>query len=123
MARFLVIDDDHTTRQLVTLTLESAGHRVIPVASGSAGLELFAEARPDVIITDLVMPRDSLEQVLELTRRHSTLPVIVISATPDTPNHRETARLLGARCTIGKPFHLEEFLRVVEFVIAGRKPA
>lgn len=127
MARFLVIDDDNTLRTLITLTPQGAGHRVAAAASGSEAARLFREQPPDVVITDIVMPTDSIEWVIALRNEHPSVPFIVVSGlvAQSTPT-LEAAQLLGARRTLTKPFKLDDLLDAVEEVLAGeatRPPA
>lgn len=120
MARFLVIDDDTTIRELIRVTLEHAGHRVIPVASGlEAGAILRAES-VDVVITDIVMPADSLAMVVELREKHPAVPFIVVSGLSDQdPRTIEAGQLLQAARTLPKPFRLPDLLVVADEVAAG----
>ena len=119
MARFLVIDDDNTLRQLIVATLESAGHRAMPAASGREAASLLRLQIPDAIITDIVMPDDSLEQVIELRQRHPAVPFIVISGLVEkSPQTEEVAALLKAKRTLPKPFRLPDLLAAVDAVLA-----
>lgn len=121
MARFLVIDDDNTLRTLITMTLQGAGHSVAEAASGREAFRLFREQAPDVVITDIVMPADSIEHVVALRNEHPSVPFIVVSGlvAQSTPT-LEATQLLHARRTLTKPFNLADLLDAVNAVLAGQ---
>src|ERR1041385_1718826 len=80
MARILVIDDDEDVRETVRRTLESRGHTVKLAGDGSLGLAALAEDAPDLVITDVFMPRqDGIETLRELRKAFPKLKVIAMS--------------------------------------------
>ena len=119
MARFLVIDDDNTIRQLMVATLQSAGHEVLAAATGAEGVALFEGHRPDVVITDIVLPDDSLDQVFALRRSYPDVPFIVVSGlAAQSPRTLEVATQLAARRMLSKPFGLPDLLGATDEVLA-----
>jgi len=56
MKKILVVEDDDVERELVRMTLEREGHRVLVADNGARGFELALEERPDLIVTDVWMP-------------------------------------------------------------------
>ncbi len=56
MKKILVVEDDDVGRELVRMTLEREGHRVLVADNGARGFELAMEERPDLIVTDVWMP-------------------------------------------------------------------
>lgn len=121
MARFLVIDDDNTTRELMAATLRRAGHGVDQAASGREAAALFHRQPAEVVITDIVMPDDSLEQVLALRIAFPAVPFIVASGmVSNSPQIRDITRLLDARRWLAKPFSLADLIAAAEGVLAER---
>jgi DNA-binding response OmpR family regulator len=119
MARLLVIEDDNTIRHLIVCTLENAGHEVIHASTGREGVRLFEKRGADLLITDLVMPDDSLESVIELCHDHPTLPIILVSGLAvNSPRTVDVAAALRVRRTLPKPFKLAELLAVTRSVLA-----
>jgi CheY-like chemotaxis protein len=122
MARVLVIDDDNTMRQLIVFTLENAGHEVMHAGTGREGVGLFKTRGADVLITDLVMPDDSLASVVELCHEHPSLPIILVSGlAANSPQTLDVAAALRVRRTLPKPFKLAELLQVTDSVLAEKK--
>jgi len=79
-ARILTIEDDSTIRANIVAYLEDCGFELLEAADGEQGLEVFREARPDLVLCDLRMPKlDGLEVLREITGLSNQTPVIVVS--------------------------------------------
>ena len=105
----LVVDDEPQMRRLLTVALESAGHRVTTASTGEEGLGLVARNRPDLVLLDLGLPGKSGLEVLGLLREWSTVPVIVVSV-QDSGADKIAALDLGADDYVTKPFDTGELL-------------
>lgn len=80
MARVLVIDDDPILNQMVQANLKISGHDAVGALNGPAGLRLIKEAKPDVIILDVMMPgMDGFETCRQL-REFCSSPVLFLTA-------------------------------------------
>lgn len=80
MAKVLVIDDDDTMRRLIRTVLERRGHEVSEARDGAEGLARFDELRPDLLVTDIVMPgTGGVELVTRLHQRQPPPRVLVVS--------------------------------------------
>ena len=78
----LVCDDDASVVETVSLMLEERGYRVIPATSGQEAVELALEARPDVIVLDLLMPGMSGWEAASALNEHpetAAIPLVVLS--------------------------------------------
>ncbi|HEY5974200.1 MAG TPA: response regulator, partial [Geobacteraceae bacterium] len=71
MAKILIIDDDTSLRRVLEYNLLEEGYEVAAAADGEAGLRLFAEQQPDLVVTDLKMPGMSGFQVLQQVKEQS----------------------------------------------------
>ena len=116
-ALVLVVDDDDSTREMLTMALLDEGYRVEAAFDGDAALARIDARRPDLVLMDVRMPGLSGEELLQLLReRHPGLPVVLTSADPRLV-HDATAR--GAAGVLVKPFDLDDLLVVVERALAG----
>jgi signal transduction histidine kinase len=79
--QIVLIDDEADIREVTAITLQDAGYRVITAADGQAGLDLFAERAPQIVITDIRMPRmDGLEVLERIKQAPGDTQVIVVTA-------------------------------------------
>lgn len=80
MARILVIDDEPVLRITFRHILEEEGHEVLDAEDGVSGVDVCRESHPDLVITDMMMPRrEGSETVAILTREFPAMPVIAMS--------------------------------------------
>ena len=101
----LVTDDDEDLRLLCQMYLELGGFGVTQAANGREALDVVANARPDLILLDLMMPvMDGWECLTELkSNGFSDIPVFVITGKTQQQD-QERAFALGAQAFIAKPF-------------------
>jgi CheY-like chemotaxis protein len=114
--RILVVDDDSSIRKALQIALTNAGYEVLQAADGDEATRLWHETGPDLVITDIHMPRKSGLLLIEDLQAHSSsTPVIAMTdGGPATQfNLLALAGVLGAVRTIPKPFSLEEMLKAV----------
>lgn len=118
--KILVIDDEHTVRETVSMMLADYGYEVELAGDGNLGLRKIEAFQPDLVITDIIMPeREGVETILEIRRRWPRLPVIAISGGGRTSNmdFLEVARRFGASETLAKPFTIEVLAAAVARVL------
>ena len=116
MARILIIDDDDSVRAMLRLTLAHHGHTVIEARNGKEGLERFAPAAADLLITDIVMPeQEGLGVLMELRKRQPPVKIIAISGggQQSAVDYLHMAKLLGATKVLAKPFSNEALMAAV----------
>ena len=121
----LVVDDDASIRQALTRELALAGYDAISASDGLEGKEMFEERRPDLVITDLAMPRADGLALLTAVRRVDATPVLVLSVRGEEED-KVRALDLGADDYVTKPFSLRELLARVRTQLrksgAGAEP-
>jgi CheY-like chemotaxis protein len=115
----LVADDDEDVRALIVDTLRGDGHYVLEAHDGAELVECLRDAlddltvRPDVIVTDVLMPNLSgLGVLAELRRSHMNVPVILITVLADE-SVRTVARRLGAVGVLKKPIDVNNLRTAV----------
>ena len=105
----LVVDDDPSIRQTLTRELVLAGHEAISAADGVEGKALFEARRPDLVITDLAMPRADGHALIAAVRQVDQTPILVLSVRGEEED-KIRALDLGADDYVTKPFSLRELL-------------
>lgn len=110
-ATLLIIDDDDVVRASLAAYLEDSGFTVLQASNGSQGLDVFEQAKPDLLICDLRMPQvDGLELIRRIQTLGVEVPVIVVSGAGVMSDAVEALRL-GAADYLIKPL---EDLAVLE---------
>ncbi len=108
MLHILVIDDDEQFSGMLVQMLSQDNYRVTLARDGEEGLELVKKHKPDLIITDILMPRkDGIETISALALAGSTIPIIAISGGRRSITagfNLESATLVGVKTTLAKPF-------------------
>ena len=116
----LTVDDSATIRDLLLSELSGLGYRVNQAEDGINGLEMLAIEPPDVIITDITMPRMDgvgfIQNVREDERYKST-PILVLTTESD-PALKERAKRAGATGWIVKPFDPRKLAEAIRKVTA-----
>ncbi len=116
MARVLVVDDDHTVREVVVSYLRAHGHDVLEVGDGESALTTMREAPADLVVLDLMLPGiDGLEVCRQL-RDGGDVPVIMLTAL-GSETDRVVGLELGADDYVSKPFSPRELALRVDSVL------
>ncbi|MDB5409574.1 MAG: regulator [Rhodospirillales bacterium] len=121
-AYILVIDDDALVRQALTQILESNGYEVQCAPDGRKGLQSFRGRRPDLVISDIIMPMmEGIETIMALRILSRACPIIAISGDGRFGgiDFLAVAKELGATATLGKPFEAGDLLQAVANCLAG----
>lgn len=120
--KVLAIDDLRTIRNLVRKAMEDAGFDCTTADDGVQGVERFAEVAPDVVITDINMPRMDGFGVIDAIRggtANRTVPILVLT-TESAAEMKARARTAGATGWIVKPFEDTAIVSVVRRVTGAR---
>ena len=111
--KVLVIDDDPVARQTIQAILEDEGYSVTCVGNGRIGLAAFRKNRPDVVVTDLIMPeKDGIETIMQLRTMWPDGRIIAVSGGGRTGNKEflHMAERVGASTVLAKPFEPADLL-------------
>ena len=118
--RILVVDDEPSARLGLEKLLRHKGYRVQSEADGEAALQAAGEFAPDVVVTDLKMPRmDGIELLGKLRAQDGDVPVIVATAFGDVASAVSAMRA-GADDYLTKPLELDELVLAIERAMERR---
>jgi len=125
MALILVVDDEPDLVSLLVDQLTALGHEVLVARDGVEGMRVAQARRPDVLLTDVIMPfMDGPEMLERLRAQPETrdIPVIALTALTDA---RTQARMseLGVRSFLAKPYSLKDLAHQIAQATAVSRPA
>lgn len=127
--KILVVDDEQDILNLIRLSLEPAGFRVLRTNRPEEGLDLARRELPDLLLLDIMMPGFNGLELLRRVRRIPKLkevPAIVVSARANTVDQQRMLRLtqeseINIDAYVGKPFDPHNLLRTVKQVLERHK--
>jgi len=114
--KVLVVDDEEKIRGIVRIYLERDGFMVYEAQEGAEALEVFQEVQPDLVILDLMLPQISGEELAEMIRRSSDIPIIMLTA-KTSEEDRIRGLKDGADDYVTKPFSPKELVARVNAVL------
>lgn len=117
----LIIDDDKVILELAAIVFRSSGYRVLCATEGRSGLQLIAEAHPDLVLLDYMMPgMDGIEVLNDITRNAPDTAVIMFTG---LGNEEVAVRAMkaGAADYIVKPFRNQDLLERTRNVLRLRR--
>jgi DNA-binding response OmpR family regulator len=121
----LVVEDVPDILALLETTLKFKGYRVLTAVNGQDALEQIQKEHPDLVVTDILMPRMdgfSLVHRMRIAPETRGLPVIFITATYVAPEDKAFALNIGATRFIEKPIVIEELLSMIEDLLSKPEP-
>ncbi len=115
--RILVVDDDAAARFMFRLILEGAGYHVDEAQNGVAALILIKEAVPDLVVTDMVMPRmDGRELIRRIRTDDRTTQLCILAVTGHPESRLQAADADGV---LDKPFDRSQLLAAVGSLVGA----
>lgn len=123
MAKILIVEDERDIRDLVMFTLQIAGHEVLTAANGEEGWQLTRQEMPDLILSDVRMPKMTgydLCRTVKATPETQHIPVVFLSA-KGQDSEVQAGYEAGALDYILKPFAPDQLLLRVAEVLAKSK--
>jgi DNA-binding response OmpR family regulator len=122
MAKILVIDDDVMVRHTISKILRHGGYEVVLAEDGVRGMAAFRKERPDLVITDIIMPeQEGIATISQIKREVHDAKIIAVSGGGRIGNadFLSMARKLGASDILAKPFLPEDLLGRVKSCLAA----
>jgi len=115
MPKILLIDDNLFFLDVLGGKLKSEGYEVVTAVNGEEGIEKYKSEKPDLVITDIIMPvKDGTETIRDLKRLNNNAKIIAITAGGALGDHLEIAEEFGADATFLKPFDYLEFMSTIK---------
>jgi len=114
MKKILIVEDDSIIISILVFLLKKEGYEVFIAKDGDEGIIKIGEIKPDLIITDILMPYKSGLDLLAFSRRdYPSLPIIVISSLGKEDFTVIEAFKMGVKDFIAKPFNPIELVAIV----------
>ena len=118
----LIVDDEEIIRALLSDWLELAGYETHAASDGFEGLRLLGEHRPNLVISDIMMPEMDGYEFCRLVRKSTNVPIMMITGIAGD-DKEEVRRELGINDYMTKPFDIEEVLDRVDTLVKLGKDA
>ena len=119
--KILLVDDERQITRALRASLQGHGFEVSVANDGLEALALFEQVRPDLLITDLMMPNMDGVELTKAVRKYSEIPIIVLSVREQDAN-KVLALDSGADDYVTKPFSVTELLARVRAQLRRRGP-
>ncbi|HTX93108.1 MAG TPA: HD domain-containing phosphohydrolase [Anaerolineales bacterium] len=123
MTKILLVEDDALLLEVMQSILEAEGYEICPAANGKVALDLFVNTRPDLVISDIMMPEMNGFDLLESIRvlpEGVTVPILFLSARTERSDV-DRARSLGVDDYLFKPFDAPELINAVRARLDRRR--
>src|SRR5207253_2250606 len=123
--KILLADDSITIQKVVELTFSDGDYEVVAVNNGARAIQKLSEMRPDIILSDIIMPEKNGYEVCEFVKSHPefrNIPVVLLTGTfePFDPDRADKA---GCDAVVTKPFESQSLISKVEELIAAAQSA
>lgn len=115
----LLVEDEEGLLEILEVNFSSAGYRVTTAADGVSAWHAFDAGRPDLLVLDLNLPRMTGFRLLELVRRESSLPVLILTAY-DFAEAEEIARY-RPDAFVTKPFEVTDLIATADRLVGRRQ--
>ena len=116
-SKIVLIEDDREISTTIQSVLTAAGYDVTPAPNGVEGRKLFESAQPDLVITDMMMPRMGGFPVLEHLKSLPAPPKVIMITANEGGRHKAYAEMLGVDHYLRKPFAMDVLLEAVSKVL------
>ena len=123
-ARVLLIEDNQDFRDIMALVLKGAGYQLSMAVNGQEGLEAARREKPDLIVTDLMLPKLNGYEICTMLKqdvRYRAIPIVVLSATKVEGKDIELARECGANAFLVKTTAHQDLLKKIQELLAPAK--
>src|SRR5260370_8883601 len=121
--KILLADESIAIQKVGELTFSDGDYEVVAVNNGAKAIQKLSEMRPDIILSDIIMPEKNGYEVCEFVKSHPefrNIPVVLLTGTfePFDPDRADTA---GCDAVVTKPFESQSLIHKVEELIEHAK--
>ena len=109
----VVIEDDREISNTVQTVLKASGYSVLAATNGQDGRKLITSRNPDLVLTDMMMPRMGGFPILEFLGEMENAPKVIMMTANEGSRHKAYAEMLGVVDYLRKPFAMEVLLDAV----------
>ncbi len=121
--KIVLIEDDREISTTIRSVLESAGYSVSLALNGVEGQKTVEASQPDLVITDMMMPRMGGFPILEYLKTLDKQPRVIMITANEGGRHKAYAEMLGVDDYLRKPFAMDVLLDSVKRVLGSAKSA
>ncbi len=124
MANILLVEDDELVRDMLAQILTRASHQVQTANNGDEATEMLKTSNPDIMITDIIMPKKSgITLISEVRNKHPDMDIIAISGGGrlDPIGYLDLSETLGAAVSFEKPIDNSALLMAIELLVHGKQ--
>jgi len=115
----LLIEDDREISSTISGVLEAAGYGVVVAPNGIEGRRIIESSKPDLVITDMMMPRMGGFPVLEFLKTLEKPPRVIMITANEGGRHKAYAEMLGVDDYLRKPFAMDVLLESIERILGS----
>lgn len=116
MTKILVVEDEQSLREPLVYVLEKEGYEVVDAADGDQAIKVFNAEQPDLILLDLMLPKKSGNEVCQIIRQSSNVPIIMLTA-KDSEIDKVVGLEIGADDYVTKPYSTPELKARIKAVL------
>jgi two-component system response regulator (stage 0 sporulation protein F) len=123
MATILLVEDDDLVRDMLAQMLERASHTLITATNGEEAVEMLKSTEPDIMITDIIMPKKSgITLISEVKNKHPDMEIIAISGGGrlDPTGYLDLSESIGATVSFEKPVDKLALLMAIDLLLQGK---
>lgn len=122
MVKILLVEDDRSLREIYSVRLQAEGYEIVSAGDGEEGLSMAMSSVPDLIITDVMMPRVSGYDMLDMLRQnpHTKDTKVIMMTALSSESQKERGEALGvSRYLVKSQVGIEDIVNVVREVMGG----
>lgn len=126
MSKIMVVEDDASLREIYSIRITAEGYDVVSAGDGEEALAVAVREKPDLILSDIMMPKISgfdMLDILRSTPETASIKVVMMTALSAEDQRRRGERLGADRYLVKSQVGIEDVINVIHEVLGDREPA